>query len=338
MVTAPLLVVAALGGNALLRAGDRSDAATLRARAAAAAAALGPIAREHRLVITHGNGPQVGRLAAQAARDDAPLPLDVLDAETEGLIGYLLLEALAATLPAREFVAMLTRVEVAADDPAFRAAPTKPIGPAVTEAVARDWAARHGWQVGPTARGWQRLVPSPAPLRIVEAPTVARLLADDVVVIATGGGGIPMAATPMTATPMTAAPMTATMGGTTTLGSAAASSPGALRGVEAVVDKDHSSALLAATLGADVLLLLTDVDAVWRDFGTDHATRIGATDATELAGLKLEAGTMAPKVAAATKFVGSGTGRAAIGALDDAASVLAGTVGTQVRAMPREPR
>lgn len=317
VVAAPMLVVAALGGNALLRAGDRPDAATLRSRAASAAAALAPIAREHRLVITHGNGPQVGRLAAQAARDDDPLPLDVLDAETEGLIGYLLLEALAAALPARELVAVLTRVEVAADDPAFRAAPTKPIGPAVDEAVARDWAARHGWQVGPTARGWQRLVASPAPLRIVEAPTVARLIADDVVVIATGGGGIPMTAASTTARPARG---------------------GALRGVEAVVDKDHSSGLLAATLDADVLLLLTDVDAVWRDFGSDHATPIGAITAAELAGLTLEAGTMAPKVAAAARFVAGGARRAAIGALDDAAALLAGTVGTQVRAMPREPR
>ncbi|MGH0033127.1 MAG: carbamate kinase [Myxococcota bacterium] len=269
-------IVAALGGNAILQPGQAPTADVQRANIARAARALGGVAAEHDLVVTHGNGPQVGRLARESAAEGAPRTLDVLDAETEGMLGYWIEQALRNALPGREVATLLTQVEVAGDDPAF-AHPTKPIG----------------------ADG--RLVASPRPLRILALPAIRRLADAGVLVVCAGGGGIPVVR----------------------------DADGGLSGVEAVVDKDRTAALLAAELGAAMLLLLTDVDAVHRSWpGRDAPIRAIAPAA--LRALPLDAGTMGPKAEAACDFVERTGGVAAIGALDDAAELVAGRAGTRV--------
>ena len=309
------VLVAALGGNALLRRGEAPTAAAQQENAARAARALAGIAPGQRLVVTHGNGPQIGMLALQAAGDGgAPaFPLDVLGAETEGMIGYVIEQELAARLPGREVATLLTRVVVDPDDPAF-AAPTKPVGPVWPEAVARRHARDHGWTVRPDGDGFRRVVPSPRPLEIRELPTIRRLVDQDVVVICAGGGGIPVAP----------------------------DARGVLRGVEAVIDKDRASALLARGLGADALLLLTDVDALYTDWpgsgrrpGSGSRPGSGRRPVREagiaaLRALDLDPGSMGPKVVAACDFVASGGGFAGIGALEDAGAVLAGRAGTRI--------
>jgi len=296
-----MLVVAALGGNALLRRGQRPDAATQRANLATAAAALAEIAHEHRLVVTHGNGPQVGLLALQAAayRDGAPAPLDVLGAETEGMIGYLIEQALATRLPDRRFATLLTQVEIDRADPAFQL-PTKPIGPVYDRATAARLTAR-GWTVAPDGDAFRRVVASPEPRRILELATIRLLVEAGVTVVCCGGGGIPVALDP----------------------------DGAIRGVEAVIDKDLAAALLARALGADALLLLTDVAAVFADWPAAAQPIRRATPAT-LRAQAFAAGSMGPKVEAACRFA-EATGRpACIGALGDAAALLGGRAGTRI--------
>ncbi len=295
-------IVVALGGNALLRRGEPLDIATQRANAQAAARALAPLAAEHALVVTHGNGPQIGLLAEQAAAAHGAEPLDVLGAESEGMVGYLLAQELINACPARAFVTLLTMVEVDAHDPAF-AAPTKPIGPVYAEADWRALAARTGWRGAPEGGGWRRVVPSPAPRRIVEEATIATLVEAGVVPICAGGGGIPVVR-----------------------------DDGRLRGVEAVIDKDRTSARLAAALGADLLLLLTDVDGVYRRWGAADAARIAALTEADAAALDLPDGSMGPKVAAALWFAGSTGGAAVIGRLQDAAALARGDGGTRITA------
>ena len=271
-----MLVVIALGGNALLRRGEPPTADMQRQNARRAAAAVAEVASAgHRVVVTHGNGPQVGLLARQS-RD----PLDVLDAESEGMVGYLLEQELGRYLDPERLATLLTQVVVDPGDPAF-GRPTKPIG----------------------LPGERRLVPSPDPLCIVELPTIRLLVEAGVVVTCGGGGGIPV--------------VPAAAGGFT--------------GVEAVIDKDLFSALLATSLGADALLLLTDVDAVYRGWGTSEAEPVAAIDVDDLRRLALPAGSMGPKAEAACRFVEAGGTVAAIGALDAAASLLDGSAGTQVR-------
>ena len=297
------LVVAALGGNALLRRGEPLSADVQRRNVAGAVGAIAQLAGECSLVVTHGNGPQVGLLALQAASGpDAPYPLDVLGAETEGMIGYLLEQGLRNVLPDRSVATLLTQVVVDADDPAFRL-PTKPIGPVYSEADARRLAASRGWSIAPDGAAFRRLVPSPEPRHIVELSTIRLLLDAGVIVICAGGGGIPVVA-----------------------------SATGLHGVEAVIDKDLAAELLARRLGADVLLLLTDVAAVERDHGTAAATPIRCATPAELAAIAFEPGSMGPKVTAACRFVRRTGGRAAIGALSDAAAMLRGDAGTTVRA------
>jgi carbamate kinase len=296
-------LVAALGGNALLRRGEAPSAAAQQRNVAAAARALAPLAREHELVITHGNGPQVGLLAMQAADDDPQraFPLDVLDAETEGMIGYLVERELAPLLPAsRRCAALLTQVEVNPADPAFRA-PDKFIGPAYGRDEATAMARRRGWAVAPDGDHHRRVVPSPRPLRVLELEVIEVLLHAGVVVICAGGGGIPVVR----------------------------GDDGTLFGVEAVVDKDRVSALLALALGADALLLLTDVPALYHDLGAAPRGAIRAAAPRALRALTFPAGSMGPKVEAACAFADGG-GFAAIGALEAAAAVLAGTAGTRV--------
>lgn len=294
-----MLVVAALGGNALLRPGEPLEIGAQRRNLLRAAQALAPIAEAHRLVVTHGNGPQVGLLALQAAAyaGAPPTPLDVLGAESEGMIGYLIEQALAERLPDREFATLITQVEVDLDDPAF-GAPTKPIGPVYSKPEADLLAARAGWTLTPDRSGFRRAVPSPRPRRIREIGVIRRLEAAGVIVICAGGGGVPVVARP----------------------------DGALVGVEAVVDKDLSAALLAGEIDADVLLLLTDVPAVrahWPDGET-----IGRTTPAQLRKLSFAPGTMGPKVEAACAFVERTGKLAAIGDMADAPAILRGECGT----------
>lgn len=294
-------VVVALGGNALLRRGEPMDAEVQVRNAHRAAAAVAELASDHDVVVTHGNGPQVGLLALQAeAYAEGPaMPLDLLGAQSEGLIGYLLDRELTGLLPHRKIATLLTQTLVAADDPAFDD-PSKPIGPVYPIAQGQRLARERGWTMRPDGSGLRRVVPSPAPQGIVEIPTLEILVEHGVLVVCTGGGGVPVALEPDLR----------------------------LRGVEAVVDKDAASALLARELGADALLLLTDVDAVYRDW-PQQRDPIRRITADQLEALSLAPGSMGPKAAAACAFARSG-GVAAIGALQDAAAVLGGTAGTQV--------
>ncbi len=296
-------VVAALGGNALLRRGEAPEAERQRLNIGRAVAALADVARRHELVVTHGNGPQVGLLAIQAAAytGAAPYPLDVLGAETEGMIGYLLEQELRNALPDRDVATLLTQVVIDPGDPAF-ARPTKPIGPVYPEQEALALAESLGWTLAPDEGGFRRVVPSPEPGDIVELSTIRLLVDAGVLVVCAGGGGIPVAAGP----------------------------DGALHGVEAVIDKDLAGERLASALDADLLLLLTDVSAVERDRDTSAASPILATTPSELRCLQFPSGSMGPKVEAACRFVERGGARAAIGALEDADAVAAGDAGTQV--------
>jgi len=305
------LVVAALGGNALLRRGEPLEDEVQQRNACLAARAIAPLTSEHRLVVTHGNGPQVGLLALreQAYRAVRASTLDVLGAATEGMIGYLLEQELGRALAGYDVATLLTRVVVDANDRAFEHL-TKPIGPVYEESVARGLANEHRWAIARDGAGWRRVVASPAPLRIIERRPIALLVEAGVVVVCAGGGGIPV------------------VGG---------DGDGYI-GVEAVVDKDRAAALLAAELGASALLLLTDVDAVYRDWGTPQAVALAVLDEGEVDDLHLPAGSMAPKVEAAAWFVRRTGGTAAIGAVGDAVDVLRGHAGTRIVGTSEHPR
>jgi carbamate kinase len=290
-------LVIALGGNALLRRGEPLTADTQRRNAQHAVAALAPLANEHQLVITHGNGPQVGLLAMQGSGN----PLDVLDAETEGQIGYLLEQELRNRLPTRRCAALLTQVEVDACDPAF-ARPTKPIGPVYARDEAMRLARERGWSVAADGERWRRVVASPRPQRILELAVIELLLQQEVIVICAGGGGIPVVRC----------------------------ADGSHAGIEAVIDKDHASGLLARALKADCLLLLTDVDAVYRHFGLPQAEPIRQATTAELRKLAFAPGSMGPKIEAACEFVEATGGVAGIGRLEDAAAILRGDAGTRI--------
>jgi len=303
-------IVVALGGNALLRRGERPDASPQLAHIEAAAAALAPVARDHELLVCHGNGPQVGLLALESEADRTltrAYPLDALVAQTQGMIGYWLTQALTNAGVDRPVLALVTQVLVDAADPAF-SAPTKFIGPVYDRARADRLAGEHGWTVAPDGQRWRRVVPSPLPVRIIEQDTVERLLDSGAVVVCGGGGGAPVAA----------------------------DAAGRLRGVEAVVDKDLTAALLAVALHADHLLVLTDVPAVVDHFGTPSATPLRTLELDRLADFDFPAGSMGPKVDACARFVRA-TGRpATIGALADVAGLLAATAGTTVRPAPAD--
>lgn len=294
-------VLAALGGNALLRRGEPADTDTQRRNVARAVSSLAAVAREHDLIVTHGNGPQVGLLALQAeAYPGAPTPLDVLGAESEGMIGYLLDQGLVGELPDRRIATLLTQVVVDPGDPAFRH-PTKPIGPVYTRQEAERLAGERHISIAADGAGWRRVVPSPEPLRVIEIESIRLLVEAGVIVICLGGGGVPVAQTPA----------------------------GGLAGVEAVIDKDLAAALLARQLAADVLLLLTDVSAVQLDWGTAAARPLRSATPEMVRGLGLAAGSMGPKVEAAARFAQEG-GRCVIAAMEDAAPALRGEAGTVV--------
>ena len=293
-------IVVAVGGNALLKRGERPDIETQRDNVNVAARTIADLAREHQLVVTHGNGPQVGLLAlqAQALRDVEPYPLDVLGAESEGMIGYLLDQALLSELPGRSIATLLTQVVVDPRDPAF-ASPTKPIGPVYDATTAQRVAQRMGWTMAPDGAGFRRVVASPEPLSVIELETIRLLSNAGVLVVCTGGGGIPVRI-----------------------------DDGVVSGVEAVVDKDLSAALLAIALDADALMMLTDVDAVYDGWGTSQAVPVRLITPERLLAMKLPAGSMGPKAEAAARFV-KATGRSAyIGALGDAVSILRRQSGT----------
>lgn len=301
-----MLVVAALGGNALLERGQPLTAENQRANARIAAQALAKIVRAgHKLVVTHGNGPQVGLLALQGAayKPDEAFPLDVLGAETGGMIGYMMEQELENALGHSHAVAtLLTQVVVDAKDPAFQN-PTKFIGPVYSQDEAETRAKAANWTIAPDGDKWRRVVPSPEPKEIPDLRVLQLLLDQDVIVICTGGGGIPVLRR----------------------------DDGGLIGIEAVIDKDAASALLARELGADALLLLTDVSAVMQNFGTPQQAEIGAIAPEAALKLDLPAGSMGPKMAAAAGFADTG-GLGGIGRLDQAVEILAGQAGTRVSA------
>jgi carbamate kinase len=274
-------ILLALGGNALLRRGEPASAPNQRRNVEAAARTLARIASEHEVIVTHGNGPQVGHMLELALRNE---------------------------LPERDVVSVLTEVVVAADDPAFLK-PTKPIGPLYSEEQAQRLRLDRGWAIGRDNGGFRRLVPSPEPHAIAEIRSLRALLDAGALVICAGGGGIPVALDGL----------------------------GTMRGIEAVIDKDLTAALLARRLDADLLVMLTDIDAVHSDWHGPHDRSIAGAEVAELRAMSFDSGSMAPKVEAACRFA-EGTGnRAAIGALRDVARVVQGEAGTQVRAAAAEP-
>jgi carbamate kinase len=287
----------------LLRRGEPLTAAVQRNHVRAAVAALEPLARNYDLVISHGNGPQVGMLAMQAAawNSQPAYPLDVLDAESEGMIGYLIEQELGNRLPERRAAVLLTQIEVDPDDPAFRR-PTKPIGPAYVETEARRMERERGWTFVRDGDRLRRVVASPRPRRILEMPVIEMLVRQGVIVICAGGGGIPVVAR----------------------------SDGSLVGVEAVIDKDLASALLARELKADRFLMLTDVEAVWLHWGQPGARPLRRVTPGELRRHVFAPGSMGPKVEAACEFVERTGGVAGIGALHDAPAILQGEAGTLI--------
>jgi carbamate kinase len=298
-------VVVALGGNALLPRGAALEAGAEHAAARRAARLLAPVAHSSRLVVTHGNGPQVGLLALmnESYTAVADYPLDVLGAETEGELGYIIEMELDNAVGDRDTVAVVTRTEVSARDPAFEQ-PTKFIGPVYDEPQARALAGELGWSVRRDGDAWRRVVPSPEPLRILQLPAIAQLVESGFLVVCAGGGGVPVVL----------------------------ADDGSYAGVEAVIDKDLASSLLACDLGASALVLATDVEGVYADFdGPGRRLLRDVTPAALRAG-SYAAGSIGPKVEAACRFVERTGGRAAIGALDDIGELVAGRAGTQVRA------
>jgi len=301
-------LVVAVGGNALLERGEVPLAEIQERHVGVAVDALAPLAGEHALVITHGNGPQVGLLANESALDPdlpAPYPLDVLGAESQGMIGYFFLQAFENALPGRQVVNLVCQTEIAVDDPAF-AHPTKFVGPIFSEVDGRTLAAKRGWQIRADGAAWRRVVPSPEPVAIVELPTIRTLVAAGAIVICAGGGGVPVVR----------------------------DKAGRLHGAEAVIDKDLVAALLARDLEADALLILTDVANVETGFGTSTSQPIGHTTPSLLRAMPFPAGSMGPKVEAACRFV-EATGRPAmIGRLDDAADLVRRARGTIIEPDP----
>ncbi|WP_305908063.1 carbamate kinase [Methylomarinum sp. Ch1-1] len=297
-------IVIALGGNALLRRGEALSAENQRRNVRLAAQAIAPLAQDHDLVITHGNGPQVGLLALQGAayQEGEAYPLDILDAETEGMVGYLIEQELIGRLPSgRQCATLLTQIEVDPEDFGFNH-PSKPIGPFYPSAEADTLIQERGWSIIHDGDQCRRVVPSPQPKRILELGVIELLLQQQVVTICAGGGGIPVVRL----------------------------DDGGLEGVEAVIDKDLASSLLARELKADALLLLTDVEAVYSAWPADQARAIRRIAPKALGQFCFAPGSMGPKVEAACRFVEQSGTIAGIGRLQDAAAILAGEAGTLI--------
>ncbi len=297
-------ILVALGGNALLRRGEEMTAENQRRNVRLAAEALAPLGREHQLVITHGNGPQVGMLALQSAAYQTAdaFPLDVLGAQTEGMIGYMIEQELGNILPFEQpFATILSMVEVDPDDPAWEH-PTKPIGPVYTEEESRRLAAEKGWTMAPDGDGFRRVVPSPQPKRIFQIRPVKWLLEKGCIVICAGGGGIPTMYAPGRR----------------------------LHGVDAVVDKDRASSLLARELEVDLFIMATDAGAVYLDWGKPTQRAIRRISPEALAAYDFATGSMGPKVEAAVDFAERTGKTAGIGSLADVTRIARGEAGTLV--------
>jgi carbamate kinase len=298
-------IVAALGGNALLQRGQQLSAENQRVNVRKAAKAMAALIEAgHEVIISHGNGPQVGLLALQNAadKDGNSYPLDVLSAESVGMIGYLIEQELGNLLPPGRLTAtLLTQIEVDPADSAFKT-PTKPIGPVYEEDEARQIGVSHNWTMGRDGNKFRRLVPSPLPKHIFQINVIRMLVNGGVTVICAGGGGIPVIKL----------------------------DDGSYTGIEAVIDKDRASALLARLLDADALLLLTDVDGVYQDWGKPGQILLKEMTPAGIAGFALPAGSMGPKVEAAAAFAVGGKQFAAIGMLEDALAIIGGLAGTRV--------
>lgn len=297
-------IVVALGGNALLERGETPDAEIQQHHVLSGVAALAPLCRAHEVIITHGNGPQVGVLALESDTDRTlshGYPLDVLGAQTQGMIGYWLMQALQNALPGKQFAAVVCQTLVDANDPACTC-PSKFVGQVYSKTHAKQLAKDRNWTVRQDGSSWRRAVPSPKPQEIVELGVIQALVDGGTTVICAGGGGIPVVK----------------------------GDNGKLQGIEAVIDKDRTAALLAEQLGADRLMILTDIATVEIDYGTPTARPIRHTSVTELRQLHFPDGSMGPKIDAVCDFVES-TGRiASIGRLDDALALLQETAGTIV--------
>ncbi|AGH80427.1 carbamate kinase [Psychromonas sp. CNPT3] len=295
-------VVVALGGNALLRRGEPLEADIQRANIATAAKSIAEIAKEYNVVLVHGNGPQVGLLALQGLEYKAvkPYPLDVLGSETQGMIGYILMQELKNLLPEMDVSCLLTQMRVDENDPAFQD-PTKPIGPVYTEEEATELAEKHNWTIKPDGKHFRRVVPSPLPIGIIEDDAITTLIKQNHLVICTGGGGIPVTKV-----------------------------DGKLVGIEAVIDKDMSAAFLAKQLNADALLILTDTDAVYLDWGKPTQVALRKTTPAELDKYTFDAGSMGPKVQASCEFIKKGGSFVGIGTLDAGLRILKGEAGTNI--------
>lgn len=298
-----MLIVVALGGNALLQRGEPLEAELQHKNIKLTAQALANLARNNHLVICHGNGPQVGLLALQNSAYDAvkPYPLDVLDAESQGMIGYLIQQEVGNCLPEKPVVTLLTQVMVDANDPAFRN-PTKPIGPVYTEKQAQELGAQCNWHMAPDGKHFRRVVPSPQPKEIIELGTIKKLLDLGSVVICGGGGGIPVIK----------------------------KADEKLEGVEAVIDKDNTASLIAEKLGADALLILTDVEAACENFGTPEELKIKHAAPDFLQKMPFASGSMGPKVYASCRFAKNTNKFAAIGKLSAVDALMRGEAGTRV--------
>ena len=297
-------IVIAIGGNALARRGESLEISVQQQHAETAAKIIARIAEQHEVIIVHGNGPQVGLLALQAANYQAinPYPLDVLIAESQGMIGYLLQQHISNHLSAKQIVTLLTHIEVNVNDPAFYN-PSKPIGSCYTEETIKPLAEKYHWSIKKDGKYFRRVVPSPEPLRIIELSTLKMLIKHNKLIICAGGGGIPVIKT----------------------------STGTWRGIEAVIDKDLSAALLAIQVKADVLVILTDIKYVEKNWNTPQAEIIKQITPKQLRELHFAPGSMAPKVEAVCRFVERTAKRAAIGALEDGIHLLEGTLGTQIK-------
>jgi carbamate kinase len=301
-------IVIALGGNALLQRGQAMGADKQRENIRLAVAQIAQIAPHNELIIVHGNGPQIGLLALQALSYTAtsPYPLDILGAETEGMIGYLIQQELGNQLPAETPIAtLLTQVEIDINDPAFQH-PTKPIGPIYSQEEAQFLFKKNGWAMIADGNQFRRAVPSPKPKRIIDIRPIKWLVEHHAIVICAGGGGIPTRY----------------------------DESGKLCGVEAVIDKDLCAALLAQQLDADLLLIATDVDAVYINWGQENAQRIAHAHPDALAQFTFAAGSMEPKIQAAKEYVRTTKKEAVIGALTDIVAMYQGTKGSRISAKP----
>jgi carbamate kinase len=302
-------IVIALGGNALLARGEKPDASIQLAHLQVAARALAPLTASHDVVICHGNGPQVGMLSLESENDvtlTRSYPLDDLVAQTQGMIGYWLAQALRNAGVRKPILCVVTQTLVASTDPAFTA-PTKFVGPVYAHDEAERVAAKHGWTIAADNGRWRRVVASPEPQRIIEQDSITALIAGGTVVICGGGGGAAVTE----------------------------DADGQLMGVEAVVDKDYVASSLAVAVRAERLLVLTDVPAVMRDYGTPQATPMTTLGANDIERMHFPAGSMGPKIEACRRFV-TATGKpATIGALADAQELFAGTAGTTITAAHR---